>query len=176
MLTLCPPTRLPQKMWGESLWDGLHGIITNDKEVTPAEALARYARLWVIEESFRINKHTLKMRPIFHWTPPRIESHIALCYMSFAVLRHIEYRVALTQKMSPGEILTHLKGVQASIMQHKKTKDLYRLPSSFRPEAQKIYKVFNLKRCGDAAIYIKGERGHSGPTENPPANSPLPEA
>ena len=125
---------------------------------------------------FRINKHTLKMRPIFHWTPQRIESHIALCYMSFAVLRHIECRVALTQKMSPGEILTHLTGVQASIMQHKKPKDLYRLLSSFRPEAQKIYKAFNLKCCRGAAIYIKEERARSGPAEKHLANSPLPEA
>ena len=67
-------------------WDGLHGVITNIQEDSPQSILSRYARLWVIEESFRINKHTLEMRPIFHWAPPRIHAHIAICYMTFSTM------------------------------------------------------------------------------------------
>jgi len=105
-------------------WDGLHDIITNILGDSPQSLLARYARLWVIEESFRVNKHTLQMRPIFHWVPPRIHAHIAICYMTFSVLRHLQYRVNLTQKISIHEILEELLNVQASIYVHKKTKDL----------------------------------------------------
>lgn len=41
------------------------------------------------------------MRPIFHFKTERIHAHIAICYMAFAVLRHMEYIVNLTQKISP---------------------------------------------------------------------------
>ena len=135
-------------------WDGLHGIITNIQHDSPQSLLARYARLWIIEESFRINKHTLEMRPIFHWVPSRIHAHIAICYMTFSVLRHLQYRVNLTQKISINEILDELLNVQASIHVHKKTKDKYRLPGYFSNKARKIYKTFGVERPLDATVYL----------------------
>jgi transposase len=134
-------------------WDGLHGIITNIREETPSTLIARYARLWIIEESFRVNKHTLKMRPIFHWAPPRIHAHIAICYMTFSVLRHLQYRINLTQKISIDTILDELMNVQASIYIHKKTKDRYRVPGAYSNNARKIYKSFGIERSLDATIY-----------------------
>lgn len=135
-------------------WDGLHGVITNIQEDSPGALLARYAQLWLIEESFRVNKHTLKMRPIFHWAPPRIHAHIAICYMAFSILRHLQYRVNLTQKISVNEILDELLQVQASIYVHKKTKDKYRVPGYFSNKARKIYKTFSLERSLDATVYL----------------------
>lgn len=142
-----------EKVSQAAQWDGLHGVITNIKEDEPESLIARYARLWVIEESFRINKHTLQMRPIFHWKPERIHAHIAICYMTFSILRHIQYRANLTQKISIEKILDELLNVQASIHVHKKTKDRYRLPGHFSNDARKIYKAFDLERCLDATIY-----------------------
>jgi transposase len=144
-----------EKISEDALWDGLHGVITNDESLSANEAIARYARLWVIEESFRINKHNLEMRPIYHWTKERIESHIALCYMSFAILRHIEYKVSLTQKISPKEIMELLLNTQSSIYEHKVTKDLYRMPGVTKNNARKIYRSFNVHRSYDAEIYQK---------------------
>ena len=135
-------------------WDGLHGIITNIQEDSPQSLIARYARLWIIEESFRINKHTLEMRPIFHWVPPRIHAHIAICYMTFSILKQLQYRVNLTQKISIDEILDELLNVQASIHVHKKTKDKYRLPGYFSNKARKIYKTFGIDRSLDATVYL----------------------
>lgn len=143
------------KIQQDSEWDGLHGIITNDKSINAKEAIGKYARLWVIEEQFRINKHNLQMRPIFHWTTKRIEAHIGMCYMSFAVLKQIEYKVALTQKISVTNIVELLMGVQSSILRHTTTGDLYRLPSNMKNEARKIYKTFNLKRSDAVEIYLK---------------------
>lgn len=144
------------KIMRDAQWDGLHGLITNisDAQKTPESIIARYARLWKIEESFRINKHTLKMRPIFHWKPERIKAHIAICYMAFAVLRNVQYTVALRQKVSVETILDELLKVQSSIYMHKETKDLYRVPGAFSHEAKKIYKALDLERPLDAAIYL----------------------
>ena len=138
----------------DAMWDGLHGVITNDKNISAKEAIGKYSKLWVIEQAFRINKHNLQMRPIFHWTPQRIEAHIVMCYMSFALLKQIEYKVALTQKISINNIIESLIAVQASILKHTKTGDLYRLPGSMNNQARKIYKTFGLKRSQTPEIYL----------------------
>ena len=145
-----------EKVALEEQWDGIHGIVTNaQKEVDTLELLQRYRRLWVIEESFRINKHTLKMRPIYHFKESRIKAHIAICYMAFSLMRHLEYRIKITQKkLSPQEILNALNSVQASILIHKKTGDRYRLPSPLKSDARIIYQAFGIKRSQDAQIYI----------------------
>ena len=69
-----------EKVAAAARWDGLHGVITNIQERPQEEVLSLYRRLWVIEESFRINKHTLEMRPIYHHVPRRIKAHILLSY------------------------------------------------------------------------------------------------
>lgn len=138
----------------DALWDGLHGVITNLKHDEAGSIIARYARLWVIEESFRTKKHLLKIRPIFHWKPSRIHAHIAICYMAFALLRHLQYRVVLTQKISPEIIIEELLQVQASIYRHKRTQDLYRVPGYFSNTARKIYKEMDITRSEDATVYI----------------------
>jgi transposase len=138
-----------------ALWDGIHGVITNDKDIKPEEAIGKYSRLWVIEQAFRINKHNLQMRPIFHWTKERIETHIAVCYMSFCLLKQIEYKVALTQKISINNIIESLVSVQSSILKHTKTGDLYKLPGAMQNTARKIYKTFNIKRSSMPEVYLE---------------------
>lgn len=134
-------------------WDGLHGIITNIKDQSATNLLHQYKNLWKIEECFRLNKHTLSMRPIYHFKPERIEAHIAICYMAFAMLRHIEYRVALCKKISINDIIEELLNVQSSIYIHKKTHDKYRMPGKMSHLASAIYKSMNIQRSLDAHIY-----------------------
>ncbi|HVT63138.1 MAG TPA: IS1634 family transposase [Legionellaceae bacterium] len=134
------------KIAGDMAWDGLHGVITNIKDASHATIISRYARLWKIEESFRLNKHTLSMRPIFHFKTERIHAHIALCYMAFSVVRHMEYLVNLTQKISPQFILEELMEVQSSILKDTETGKQYRMPGRFSQIASKIYKAFNISR------------------------------
>lgn len=136
----------------DSAWDGLHGVITNLREETAGTILARYARLWKIEESFRINKHTLSMRPIYHFKPERIKTHIAICFMAFSVLRHMEYHIKLTQKISLDVMLDELMHVQASYYRHGPTGKLYRMPGKFSQNASKIYKSFQVERNNHAQV------------------------
>lgn len=137
----------------DAAWDGLHAIVTNDKTTSARELLARYRRLWVIEESFRTLKHGLQVRPIYHFKPERIAAHIGLCYLAFALTRHAQQRIKLAQQaMSVERIRAVLHGVQASIVQHKTTQAKYRLPSAFGHDAARIYKAFGLQRKLDAEV------------------------
>lgn len=143
-----------EKIDRDSAWDGLHGVITNIADKDASIILARYARLWKIEESFRINKHTLSMRPIYHFKPERIKAHIAICFMAFSVLRHMEYHIKLTQKISLDVMLDELMHVQASFYRHIPTEKLYRMPGKFSQTAAKIYKSFRVQRNNHAQVVI----------------------
>ncbi len=127
-------------------WDGLHGVITNLADTPCQEVLSHYRGLWQVEESFRITKHDLKVRPIYHWTPSRIRAHIALAFMAFACVRHLSYRVRLQyQPLSPATIRNVLIHVQHSVLRHKRTGKHYVIPSQVSPEAKKIYQLMGLK-------------------------------
>jgi transposase len=135
-----------EKISQESQWDGLQGMITNIGDLAPPQILEHYKGLWQIEETFRVSKHDLKIRPIFHWTPHRIEAHIAIAFMALTCVRHLEYRVALQQdKMSPEVIRNALSHVQLSVTRHIRTDARYAIPSKSSPEAKKIYQVVGLK-------------------------------
>ena len=141
------------KVMAEAAWDGLHAIVTNDRTSSAGQLLAQYRRLWVIEESFRTIKHGLAVRPIYHFKPERIQAHIGLCYLAFALTRHAQQRIKLAQQaMSVERIRAALQGVQASILEHTKTKAKYRMPSAFAQDAARIYKAFGLTRALSPSI------------------------
>lgn len=135
------------KIAQDAEWDGLHGVITNQKNGPAAKILERYRGLWQIEEAFRVNKHSLKMRPIFHWTPKRIKAHILICFMSFALSKYSLYRMKQSGlNMSLEELRGNLDKVEASIVKDTKTKKRYIIPSKVTECIKKIYNAFGKKR------------------------------
>lgn len=82
-----------EKIDREALWDGLHGVFTNISDLTAQEVLSHYHGLWQVEESFRINKHDLRVRPVFLWNAKRIRAHIALCYIAFSLIRFLQNKL-----------------------------------------------------------------------------------
>ena len=77
------------KVKEDALWDGLKGYITNT-DLDPVEVIKQYHGLWVVERAFRIGKSSLEMRPIFHFTPKRIEAHICICFVAYKVYKELE--------------------------------------------------------------------------------------
>lgn len=135
------------KIEQDALWDGLHGVITNAGELSAIEIVSRYRGLWQIEESFRISKHDLKMRPVYHWSPERIRAHILICFIAYCLVRQAMYRTARQyEPMSFDRIRNELLHAQASIVLDTSTKKRYIIPSNITPSQRRIYQVFGLKR------------------------------
>ena len=72
-----------QKIDQDAQWDGLHGVFTNIYNLSSVEILSHYQGLWQIEESFRIHKHDLRIRPVFHWS---LNCHLLHGFFSNQVL------------------------------------------------------------------------------------------
>jgi transposase len=126
----------------DALWYGLHGVISNTDELTPLNR-----GLWKIDESFRISKHDLTMRPIYHWTPERIRSHILICFIVYTLVRQAMYTVRLQyEPMSFEKIRNELLHAQASILVNMANGKKYIPPSKTTLLQKKLYHVFGLKR------------------------------
>ena len=135
------------KIKTDSAWDGLLGVITNDKDLITAEILSHYHNLYQVEDAFRVTKHDLAVRPVFHWKPERIKAHIAICFCAYALVKHMQYRIRLLyQKLSAEKIRHTLLKVQTSILYDRQKKIRYGLPSRMSADARKIYEVLKIKR------------------------------
>jgi len=135
-----------EKIEEDAQWDGLKGIITNNSELNNKELLQQYSNLWQVEESFRITKHDLKVRPIYHHKEERVKAHLAISFMAYTLVRHLEHRVRLQyKKLSPNRIRTALLGVQESILYDTKHNRRFALPSDISLDAEKIYKLMGAR-------------------------------
>ncbi len=135
-----------EKIALDAKWDGLHGVVTNSG-LNPVDTLKKYNELWNVEAAFRVTKHDLKVRPVYHWKPRRVAAHIAICFAAYALVKNLEYRVRLQyKKLSIEKIRQLLMKVQTSILFDKEKRIRYGLPSRMKRDARKIYNILDLKR------------------------------
>ena len=78
-----------QKYQKDAMWDGLKGYISNTN-LTKDEIIENYGHLWKIEKAFRISKHDLKIRPIYHRLRRRIEAHITINFIAYKIYKELE--------------------------------------------------------------------------------------
>lgn len=99
------------KVSEDGKWDGLKGYITNTK-LSAVEVFEQYRALWVVERAYRITKGTLEMRPMFHFTPRRIEAHVCICFVAYKVYRELDRILKLTNiEMSVDKVLSIAKTI-----------------------------------------------------------------
>ena len=134
-----------EKILEDEAWDGLKGIVTNNTALSNEELIHQYSNLWQVEESFRITKHDLKIRPIYHWKPSRVKAHLAISFMAYTLVRYLEYRVRLQyKKLSPEKIRQILLSMQTSILYDTATDKKFAMPSKVSDDAKKIYKLMEV--------------------------------
>ena len=136
------------KIKEDERWDGIHGVISNQESsgISAEQILEKYRGLWQIEAAFRINKHDLKMRPVYHWTPKRIKAHILICFIAYSVASFARYRLKQANlKLSLERIREELSRVQVSVVKDKVTGKRFLMPSRLDPIQHQIYKALDIK-------------------------------
>jgi hypothetical protein len=78
-----------EKIAADQQWDGLKGYLTNTT-MTADEVVGNYAHLWQIEKAFRISKTDLRVRPIYHFRKRRIEAHLCIAFVAYAIYKELE--------------------------------------------------------------------------------------
>ena len=99
------------KYEADTKWDGLKGYLTNTT-LTKGEIIDNYGHLWKIEKAFRISKHDLKVRPIYHRLQRRIEAHITINFAAYKVYKELERQLKEKQsELSPEKVIDIAKTI-----------------------------------------------------------------
>ncbi len=115
---------------------GIKGYYTDIEESVADNAtiINRYHDLYKIEQAFRVSKHDLETRPIFHFKEEPIQLHILICFMALAVSKHIEIAASLSIRA----FLTHCKKITDARILNKITKKEIKMRAAVPPHLQEI--------------------------------------
>lgn len=95
------------------LMDGKLLLVTNTRDLAPAEVVKRYKSLADIERGFRILKSEIEIGPVYHRLPDRIRAHAAICFMALILYRVMRTRLhASATSLSPERALANLRRIQ----------------------------------------------------------------
>ena len=120
-------------------YDGKWVIETNDDTIRLEDAASGYKGLMVIERCFRSLKKTqIKMTPMYHWVPRRIETHVRLCVLALLIERVAE----LCCNKPWGQIREALERLQVTKFENSSHRFLHR--NELDPETAKVLKSLKI--------------------------------
>lgn len=102
---------------------GIKGYCTNipEHQLSNDKVIEHYHNLWRIEQTFRMSKHDLQTRPIFHRKEDSIRSHVLICFTALIIEKYLE----LTTKLSLRDIRSLIWNVTDVHIQDNLTKEIF---------------------------------------------------
>jgi transposase len=119
----------------EGTIDGVLMLETTDLELPAEEIVKRYKELAEIERGWRTLKSSLLLRPVYHWTEPRIRAHIFICVLALQLERWMRNRLRpvsvkkalqLLQQIKVGELTVNGKAVSMATRLTTEQKEILR--------------------------------------------------
>lgn len=102
-----------EKIKEDTKYDGYFCIITSELDYDHNKILEVYGNLWKIEESFRITKSDLEVRPIYVNKESHINGHFLTCYVALVLIRLLQLK--LKSKLSVERIVKALNSCKCTI-------------------------------------------------------------
>ena len=94
--------------------------------------IGAYHQLWHIEKSFRMSKHDLRARPIYHHKRESIEAHLTIVFTALAVARAAQDRTGLAIR----NVIRQLRPLRSATIAINGAVQTF--PPAIGPEHQKI--------------------------------------
>ena len=134
-----------QKLLDAEKLDGKLLLITNVRNLQPAEVVQHYKSLADIERGFRVLKSDLEIGPIYHRLPRRIKAHATICFIALVMTRIMRQRLkANDSSYSPKRALWKLRQLQRhqTLINHVPFNGI----SSATPEQLELYRHLGISR------------------------------
>ncbi len=130
------------KFEADAKWDGLKGYVSNTS-LNKDQIIENYGHLWKIEKAFRISKHDLKVRPIYHRLQKRIEAHITINFAAYKVYKELERQLKEKQsELSPEKAIDIAKTIYSLNIKNPTTKELVKETLILNQEQKDLAKLF----------------------------------
>jgi transposase len=133
-----------QKYVDDQKWDGLKGYRTNTC-LSKEAVIEQYHQLWQIEKTFRISKHDLQIRPVYHQLKRRIEAHVCIAFAACKIYKELE-RLLKEKKAnkSAQEVIDILKTILMVQFTTPFSKKVYQELIVNNKEQKDLVALFNL--------------------------------
>lgn len=93
--------------------DGVYLLRTNLTEKEPAKLWEQYIQLTEVEAAFRTLKSDIGLRPIYHWVGLRVEAHIMLAFIGYAMWVCLKWKLKpVATGLSPRQMLELFRRIQ----------------------------------------------------------------
>lgn len=134
-----------QSIKQDEQWDGLKGYITNTS-LSAKDVYEQYNGLWAIEKAFRVTKGTLEIRPMFHFTPRRIEAHVCICFVAYKIYKELERRLKINSiELSVDKVLDIAKTITTLKIKLSKSRETMSKTMLITPKQKLIAPLFEEK-------------------------------
>jgi hypothetical protein len=124
----------------DARYDGKWVITSNDDTLTVEDLALGYKQLMRVEECWRTMKSGLRMRPVFHWLPHRIEAHVKLCVLALLLERIAEIRGGDTWRNLVAQLDT------VKVVEYLRAGVRVRQTSDLRPTVTELLKKLGIAR------------------------------
>lgn len=93
--------------------DGAYLLRTNLESSDPAKLWSQYIQLTEVEAVFRALKSDLAIRPIWHFTPKRVEAHIMVAFLGYCLWVCLKHKLrASAPSLTPWQLLDQFARIQ----------------------------------------------------------------
>ena len=93
--------------------DGAYLLRTNLEGSDPAELWSQYIQLTEVEAVFRALKSDLAIRPIWHFTPKRVEAHVMVAFLGYCLWVCLKNKLkASAPSLTPWQLLDQFARIQ----------------------------------------------------------------
>lgn len=93
--------------------DGIYLLRTNLSEKDPAKLWEQYIQLTEVEAAFRTLKSDIALRPIYHWVEPRVEAHVMLAFLAYAMWVCLKWKLkSVAPSLTPRQVIELFRGIQ----------------------------------------------------------------
>ncbi len=116
----------------EERYDGKWVITSNDDTLTPEDLALGYKQLLRVEACWRQLKSGLKMRPVFHYRPWRIQAHVSIAVLALLLERIAEIRTGETWR----NLAARLEKIQ--VVEYDRGEARIQQTTEVRPEAVEL--------------------------------------
>lgn len=132
------------KFLEDGKWDGLKGYLTNTA-LSKDEIIENYNHLWRIEKAFRVSKHDLKIRPIYHRLHHRIEAHVCIAFVAYKVFKELERQLyQMKAELSPEKAIEIAKTIYSLKIINPMNNELVEQTLILNEEQKYLSQLFNL--------------------------------
>jgi transposase len=133
-----------QKLEESKKFDGYFGFYTNT-DIDAKKVISQYRGLWQVEQTFRITKHNLAIRPVYHYKDRRISAHFIICFLALALIRTAEYLLTKNSLQISSEGL-HRILEQIKVTQVVSKGQQFNIISDLPKEIYPVYHLLNIPK------------------------------